>query len=63
VVFYGCENWSLKLRKEHKLGVFEKGMKRDEMVGGWKKLHNEELHYLYSSRGIIRMNKSRGMRW
>jgi hypothetical protein len=39
------------------------GPKRDEMAGGWRKLHNEELHNLYSSPSIIRMNKSRGMRW
>jgi hypothetical protein len=50
--------------------VFEKrvlrrifGPKRDKMVGGWRKLHNEELHNLYSSLSIIRMIKSRRMRW
>jgi hypothetical protein len=39
------------------------GPKKDEMIGGWRKLHNEELHNLYSSSSIIRMMKSRGMRW
>jgi hypothetical protein len=39
------------------------GPKRDEVTGGWRKLHNEELHYLYSSQSIIRMIKSRRMRW
>jgi hypothetical protein len=55
VVFYGCETWSLTLRKEHRLRVFEKsvlrrifGQKRDEIIGGWRQLHNEELHNLYS---------------
>jgi hypothetical protein len=56
VVLYGCEVWSLTLREEHRLGVFENrvlrkifGPKRDEVTGGWRKLHNEELHNLYSS--------------
>jgi hypothetical protein len=68
VVLYGCETWSLTLREEHKLRVFENrvlrtlGSKRDEVTGGWKKLHNEELHNLYSSPSIIRMIKSRRMR-
>jgi hypothetical protein len=39
------------------------GPKRDEVTGGWRKLHNEELHNLYSSPSIIRMTKSRRMRW
>jgi hypothetical protein len=39
------------------------GPKRDEVTGGWRKLHNKELHNLYSSPSIIRMIKSRGMRW
>jgi hypothetical protein len=39
------------------------GPKRDEATGGWKKLHNEELHYFYSSLSIIRMIKSTRMRW
>jgi hypothetical protein len=55
-VLYGCETWSLTLREEHKLRVFENrvlrrifGLKRDEVTGGWRKLRNEELHNLYSS--------------
>jgi hypothetical protein len=71
VVLYGCETWPLMLRKEHRLRVFQNralmrisGPKRDEMMGGWRKLrvHNEELHNLYSSPSIIRMIKSRRMR-
>jgi hypothetical protein len=56
VVLHGCEIW-LTLREEHRLRVF----KRDEMTD-WRKLHNEELHNLYSSPSIIRMIKSRKMR-
>jgi hypothetical protein len=70
VVLYGCETWSLALREEHRLRVFENrvlreifGPKRDEAIGGWRKLHNEELHNLYFSPSIIRMIKSRRMRW
>jgi hypothetical protein len=70
VVLYGCETWSLTLREEHKLRVFEKrvlgrifGPKRDEVIGGWRKLHNVELHSLYSSPGIVRVIKARMMRW
>jgi hypothetical protein len=66
----GCETWSLTLREEHRLRLFENrvlrrifGAKRDEVTGGWRKLHNEELHNLYSSPSIIRMIKSRRMRW
>jgi hypothetical protein len=62
--------WSLTLREEHRLRVFENrvlrrifGPKRDEVTGGWRKLHNEKLHNLYSSRSIIRMIKLRRMRW
>jgi hypothetical protein len=65
VVLYGCEPWSLTLREEHRLSVFENrvmkrifGPKRDEMMGEWRKLHNEELN-LYSSPDIIRQVKSR----
>jgi hypothetical protein len=70
VVLYGCETWSLTSREEHKLRVFENrvlrrifGPKRDRVTGGWRKLHNEELHNLYSSPSIIRIIKSKRMRW
>jgi hypothetical protein len=72
VILYGCETWSLTLRQKHRLGVFENnvltrifGPKRDEVTGGWRTLHNEELYNLYSSPSIIirRMIKSRRMRW
>jgi hypothetical protein len=70
VVLYGCETWSLTLREEHRLGVFENrvlrrifGPKRDEVTGEWRKLHNEELHDLYSSLSNIRIIKARRMRW
>jgi hypothetical protein len=70
VVLYWCEIWSLTLREEHRLRVFENrvlsrifGPKRDEVMGEWRKLHNEELHNLYSSPDIIRQVKSRRMRW
>jgi hypothetical protein len=68
VVFLGCETWSLTLRKEPTPSVFENwvlrrifGLKRDEVVGGWRKLHNEELYNLYSLPSIIRIIKSRRM--
>jgi hypothetical protein len=67
---YGCETWFLTLREEHRLRVFENrvlgrifGPKRDEGTGGWRKLHNEELHGLYCSPSIIRVIKARRMRW
>ncbi|KAJ4442231.1 hypothetical protein ANN_12097 [Periplaneta americana] len=70
VVLYGCETWTLTLREEHRLRVFENkmlrkifGAKRDEVTGEWKKLHNTELHALYSSPDIIRNTKSRCLRW
>jgi hypothetical protein len=70
VVLYGCETWSLTLREEQKLRVFENrvlrkifGPKRDGVMVGWRKLHNEELHDLYPSPSVIRIIKSRRMRW
>jgi hypothetical protein len=63
VVLYGCETWSLTVREEHKLRVFENRVLRDGVTGGWRKLHNEELHNLYSSPSIIKIIKSRRMRW
>jgi hypothetical protein len=66
---YGCETWSLTLREEHRLRVFENrvlkkifGPKREE-DGSWRKLHNDELHSLYSSPNNVRVIKSRSMRW
>ena len=70
VVLYGCETWSLTLRKEHRLRVFENrvlrrvfGPKRDEVTGEWRKLHNEELNDLYPLPSVVRVVKSRRMRW
>jgi hypothetical protein len=70
VVSYGCETWSLTLREEQRLRLFENrvlrrtyGPKRDEVTGEWRKLHSEGLHNLYPSRNIIRQIKSREMRW
>ncbi|KAJ4428733.1 hypothetical protein ANN_25726 [Periplaneta americana] len=70
VVLYGCETWTLTLREEHRLRVFENkvlmkifGAKQDEVTGEWRKLHNTELHALYSSPDIIRNIKSRRLRW
>jgi hypothetical protein len=64
VDLYECKTWSLTLREGHRLRVFENrvlrricGLKRVEVMGGWKKLHNEELHNLYSLSTIIRMIK------
>ena len=58
------------MREEHRLRVFENrvlrrifGPKRDGVTGEWRKLHNEELNDLYSSPNIVRMVKSRRMRW
>ena len=70
VILYGCETWSLKLREERKLRVFENvalrrifGPRRDEVTGEWRRLHKGELNDLYSSSNIVRVIKSRRMRW
>jgi hypothetical protein len=69
LVLYGCETWSWELREKYKWGVFENSMlkrifgpKRDEVTGGWRKLHNEDLHDLYSLPSIIRIIKLRRTR-
>jgi hypothetical protein len=66
----GYETWSLTVREEHRLRVFENrvlrrifGLKRNEVTGGLRKLHNEELYNVYSSPSIIRMIKFRRVRW
>jgi hypothetical protein len=70
VVLHEFKAWSLTLWEEHRLRVFENkvlrrifGPRRDEVIGGWRKPLNEELHNLYSLPSIIRMVKSRRMRW
>jgi hypothetical protein len=67
---YGREIWSLTLKEEHRLKVSENralrrifGPKREEVAGDWRRLHIEELHNLYTMPNIIRMIKSRRMRW
>jgi hypothetical protein len=69
VVLYGYETWSLTLREERRLRVFEHRVlrkvfwpKRDEATGKWRKLHNEELNDLYSLTNIVRVIKSSRMR-
>ena len=70
VVLYGCETWLLTLREERRLRVFENrvlrrifGPKRDKVTSEWRKHHNEELNDLYSLPNIVRVIKSRRMRW
>jgi hypothetical protein len=62
VVSHGCETWSLKIKEEHRLRVFENrvlriifGPKSGKIIGGWRKMHNEELHDFYSSPDITRL--------
>ncbi|KAJ4436197.1 hypothetical protein ANN_18827 [Periplaneta americana] len=68
-VLYGCETWTLTLKEKQRLRVYEKKMlrkifeaKRDEVTGEWRKLHNTELHALYSSANIVGNIKSRHLR-
>jgi hypothetical protein len=70
VVLYVSESGSVTLREEHRLRVFENrvlrgifGPQKEEVAGGWRRLPNEELHNLYASLNIIRVNKSWRMRW
>ena len=67
VVLCGCETWSLKLKDESRLRVFENrvlkrifGPKRDEVTGEWRRLHNEDINDLYSSPNITRVNEMGG---
>jgi hypothetical protein len=70
VVLYGCETWSLTLKEERRIRVFKNwmlrrvfGHKRDEVTGEWRKLHNEQIRNFYSLPNIVRVVKSRRMRW
>jgi hypothetical protein len=70
ICHYSTETWSLSLREEHRLRVFENrvlrkifGPKRDEVTGEWRRLHNEELHDVYSSPNVIRVIRSIRMKW
>jgi hypothetical protein len=65
-----CETWPVTLREEHRLRLSENsvlrrvsGSKREEVTGGYRRLHNEELHDLYASPDIVRAIKSRRVRW
>jgi hypothetical protein len=66
----GAETWILTLRVEHRLRVFKNrvlrrmfGPEREKVIGGWRRLHNEEFHNLYTSENIVRVIKSRSVRW
>jgi hypothetical protein len=66
MVPYGCETWSLALRKESRLRLFENRVlrrifrsRRDKVTGGWRKVHNDGLHNVYSSSSISGMINSR----
>ena len=70
VVLYGCETWSLTLKEERRLRMFEKrvlrrifGPRRGKVTGEWRKLHNEKLSDLYSSPNIVQVIKSRKKGW
>jgi len=70
VVLYGCDTWSLTFREECRFRVLDNrvlrrifGPKRDEVTGEWRELHNEELNDLYCSPIVVRVIKSRIMRW
>ena len=70
IILNGCETWSLRLREERRLRVFENrvlrrlfGPRKDDVTGERRKLHNEDLNDLYCSTNIIRVIKSRRMRW
>jgi len=70
IVLYGCESWSLALKEEHMLSVFQNeglrrifGPKRDEVTGEWREQYNEELNDLYSSPNNIQVMKSSRIRW
>jgi hypothetical protein len=70
VVLYGRETWSLALKEENRLRVFQNrvlrrifGAEKDQVTEKWRKLHSEELHILYSSPNILRQMNSRTMKW